>query len=257
MRFGATPAGIQTQQLPEIVIEMTLQDNVLPAWQSIALIDFEQDFHGNLLFKRTERAQQSTDPAAPSQDSMLMVILRAFSQLARHLRTSIRFWSFPLHAAGIAGMEELTQENLWQPWMDLQHMVRLSCPVHPPELRVISTRIKYSGELTINVFDSCPHRDLSCFSGLLCSRNRIVSSPVWFLAGNGGMGYEDYYWGLYRDDYRDPFLHSLLRTTQSQDELSQRLPGSGQEVRVRTQLRNRAARATRAENGSDKGCFRG
>ena len=147
-------------------------------------------------------------------------------------------------------MEELTQENLWQPWMDLQHMVRLSCPVHPPELRVISTRIKYSGELTINVFDSCPHRDLSCLLSLLCSRNRIVSSPVWFLAGNGGMGYIVV-------DYRDPFLHSLLRTRQSQDELSQRLPGSGQEVRVRTQLRNRAARATRAENGSDKGCFKG
>jgi len=103
--FGATPAGIQTQQLPEIVIEMTLQD-----------------FHGNLLFKRTERAQQSTDPD--------------INQILE----------LPLHAAGIAGMEELTQENL----------------------------IKYSGELTINVFD----------------------------------------------------------------ELSQRLPGSGQEVRVRTQLRH-------------------
>eukprot|EP00439_Symbiodinium_sp_Y106_P084032 s662_g24.t1 len=103
--FGATPAGIQTQQLPEIVIEMTLQD-----------------FHGNLLFKRTERAQQSTDPD--------------INQILE----------LPLHAAGITGMEELTQENL----------------------------IKYSGELTINVFD----------------------------------------------------------------ELSQRLPGSGQEVRVRTQLRH-------------------
>ena len=28
---------------------------------------------------------------------------------------------------------------------------------------------------------------------------------VWFLAGNGGIDYGDYYWGLYRDYYRDPF----------------------------------------------------
>ena len=37
---------------------------------------------------------------------------------------------------------------------------------------------------------------------------------VWFLVGNGGMGYGDYIWGLYRDYYRDPFPHSLLRTRQ-------------------------------------------
>ena len=29
------------------------------------------------------------------------------------------------------------------------------------------------------------------------------------------MGYEDYYRRLYRDYYRDPFPHSLLRTRQS------------------------------------------
>ena len=37
---------------------------------------------------------------------------------------------------------------------------------------------------------------------------------VWFLVGNGGMGYGDYYWGLYRDYYRDQFPHSLLSTRQ-------------------------------------------
>ena len=35
---------------------------------------------------------------------------------------------------------------------------------------------------------------------------------VWFLVGNGGMDYGDYYWGEYRDYYRDPFPHSLLST---------------------------------------------
>ena len=36
---------------------------------------------------------------------------------------------------------------------------------------------------------------------------------VWFLVGNGGMDYWDYYWGLYRDYYnKDPFPHSLLST---------------------------------------------
>ena len=35
---------------------------------------------------------------------------------------------------------------------------------------------------------------------------------VWFLVGNGGMDYGDYFWGLYRDYSRDPFPHSLLRT---------------------------------------------
>ena len=29
------------------------------------------------------------------------------------------------------------------------------------------------------------------------------------------MDYGDYYWGLYRNYYRDPFAHSLLRTRQS------------------------------------------
>ena len=42
-----------------------------------------------------------------------------------------------------------------------------------------------------------------------------ASSTVWFLVGNGGMDYGDYYWGFYRDYYRDPFPHSLLRTRQS------------------------------------------
>ena len=37
---------------------------------------------------------------------------------------------------------------------------------------------------------------------------------VWFLAGNGGIDIGDYYWGLYRDCYRDPFPHSLLSSRQ-------------------------------------------
>ena len=39
---------------------------------------------------------------------------------------------------------------------------------------------------------------------------------VGFVVGNGGMGHGDDYWGLYlyRDYYRDPFPHSLLRTRQ-------------------------------------------
>ena len=28
------------------------------------------------------------------------------------------------------------------------------------------------------------------------------------------MGYGDYYWGLYRDYFKDPFPHSLLSTRQ-------------------------------------------
>ena len=31
----------------------------------------------------------------------------------------------------------------------------------------------------------------------------------------GGMDYGDYYWGLYRDDYREPFPHSLLSTRET------------------------------------------
>ena len=39
------------------------------------------------------------------------------------------------------------------------------------------------------------------------------------------MGYADYYWGLYRDYYRDPFPHSLLRTRQSLKARANKLPG--------------------------------
>ena len=28
---------------------------------------------------------------------------------------------------------------------------------------------------------------------------------VWFLVGNGGMDIGDYYWGVYRDYYRETF----------------------------------------------------
>ena len=38
---------------------------------------------------------------------------------------------------------------------------------------------------------------------------------VWFLIGHGGMDHADYYWGLYRGYYRDPFPHSLLSTRQN------------------------------------------
>ena len=42
-----------------------------------------------------------------------------------------------------------------------------------------------------------------------------IGKTVWFLVGNGGMGYGDHYWGLYRGYYsRDPFPHSLLSTRQ-------------------------------------------
>ena len=52
----------------------------------------------------------------------------------------------------------------------------------------------------------------------LVMRTLNRSSPalmtVWFLVGSGGMDYGYYYWGLYRDYYRDPFPHSLLSTRQ-------------------------------------------
>ena len=38
------------------------------------------------------------------------------------------------------------------------------------------------------------------------------SKSPWCLVRNGGMDYGDYYWGLYRGYYRDPFHHSLLST---------------------------------------------
>ncbi|CAJ1420608.1 unnamed protein product [Effrenium voratum] len=80
MVFGAQPEGVQKHQLPEIVIELTLQD-----------------FQGNLLFRRTDRAAKSTDPD--------------INQILE----------LPLHGE----KDDLTQENL----------------------------TKYSGELTINIFD--------------------------------------------------------------------------------------------------------
>ena len=53
----------------------------------------------------------------------------------------------------------------------------------------------------------------------LPSQIRIPSwwmpSSLWCLVGDGGMGYGDNYWELYRDYYRDPFPHSLLSTRQS------------------------------------------
>ena len=42
----------------------------------------------------------------------------------------------------------------------------------------------------------------------------VYGFTVWSLVGNGGMDYGDYYWGLYRGYYRDPFPHSLLSTRQ-------------------------------------------
>ena len=75
---------------------------------SLLTISLAQDFHGNLLFKRTERAQQSTDPAALLQDSAQPPRLSKFlhkatssnhkSQDAHQtpicFRTSTRFWSY-------------------------------------------------------------------------------------------------------------------------------------------------------------------
>ena len=41
-----------------------------------------------------------------------------------------------------------------------------------------------------------------------------LTSVSLVLSWEWGMGYGDYYWGLYRGYYRDPFPHSLLRTRQ-------------------------------------------
>ena len=40
------------------------------------------------------------------------------------------------------------------------------------------------------------------------SSKQQLGKTVWFLVGNGGMDYGDYYWGLYKDCHRDPFPHS-------------------------------------------------
>ena len=40
-----------------------------------------------------------------------------------------------------------------------------------------------------------------------------IPITVWFLVGNGGMSYGHYYWGLYKNYYRDPLPHSLLSTS--------------------------------------------
>ena len=45
---------------------------------------------------------------------------------------------------------------------------------------------------------------------------QVWVSADWFLVKNGGMGYWDYYRGTLRDYHRDPFPHSLLRTSQSE-----------------------------------------
>ena len=37
------------------------------------------------------------------------------------------------------------------------------------------------------------------------AKAEALQVTVWFLVGNGGMDYGDYYGGLYRDYYRDPF----------------------------------------------------
>ena len=46
------------------------------------------------------------------------------------------------------------------------------------------------------------------------ARHRVWARFRWGLVGNGGLDYGDYYWGAYRDYYRDPFPHSLLSTRQ-------------------------------------------
>ena len=49
---------------------------------------------------------------------------------------------------------------------------------------------------------------------------RVSIVPVWCLVGNGGMDYGDYYWGLYRGYYRDPFTKN--QTAKQYSELSAR-----------------------------------
>ena len=43
---------------------------------------------------------------------------------------------------------------------------------------------------------------------------------VWVLVGNGGMGYGDYYWELYRDHYRDPFPFPTKHQTENLNNLN-------------------------------------
>ena len=68
--------------------------------------------------------------------------------------------------------------------------------------------LKGSIRVTIRDTGSFEGPDKGSMRGL-----RVSIVPVWFLVGNGGMDYGDY-WGIYRDYHRDPFPHSLLRTRQ-------------------------------------------
>ena len=49
---------------------------------------------------------------------------------------------------------------------------------------------------------------------------------AWFLVGNGGIDYGDYYWGLYRDYYKNPFPRSPLRTREFLKVVSALIPAS-------------------------------
>ena len=42
------------------------------------------------------------------------------------------------------------------------------------------------------------------------SPTEVAQNSVWFLVGNAGMDYGDYYWGLKRDYERDPFPEPLV-----------------------------------------------
>ena len=66
-------------------------------------------------------------------------------------------------------------------------------------------------------FDICSTRSsvvCSCRSAGKVRLTLDILMTVWFLVGNGAMDYGDYYWGVYRDYYRDPFPLSLLSSRQ-------------------------------------------
>ena len=78
----------------------------------------------------------------------------------------------------------------------------------------------FASTLRNHCFLSVEAKEATKNLGAFLRESDLVGRPdlrfytVWFLVGNGGMGYGDYYWGLDRGYYRDPFPHSLLSTGQ-------------------------------------------
>ena len=80
---------------------------------------------------------------------------------------------------------------------------------------------------------------------------QVVRFTPWCLVGNGGMDIGDYYWGLYRYYYRDPFPHSLPSIREFKDlrirdclfSLFVRFRSSGQPRKGKTLIRNSKTRS--------------